>query len=496
MFLYNSLNRKKEKFVPIHPPFVKMYTCGPTVYNFLHVGNFRGPVVVNLLRQWLVSQGYQVTSLMNFTDVDDRIIHKATEEKCLSTDISERYIAEYKTDFFSLGLHPHDANPKVTESMEEIIDLISGLIKKNKAYEVNGDVMYSIDGFSGYGKLSGRKPEDLMAGVRIEVNETKKNPLDFALWKAAKPGEPYWPSPWGNGRPGWHIECSAMVCKHLGEEIDIHGGGMDLIFPHHENEIAQSEAYTEKPLSRFWLHWNMLNFAGQKMSKSLGNFLTLRDFLKKYNSEIYKWLILGVHYRSVCDFSEEAVDRAISGLARIYSAMALAENIILQKNPEWKDNLKEKIRLEKVLVSESFDKQLKHTWNKISESLNDDLNTPEVWAHVFELVRVLNSNLRRGIKTNDANFSIAISFLNLMYNLGDLMALFAEPAQEFLISLDDKLLKLKNLDRAEIQKIVDERWRAREGKDFKKSDELRVQLTTMGISVSDTPQGSYWECTK
>ena len=269
--IYNSQSKQLEEFKPIDPKHVKMYVCGPTVYNFLHVGNFRGVVVFNMVRNWLESLGYKVTYALNFTDVDDKIINRANELGMTPSELSEKYIAEYKKDFAAIGLRPHDMNPKVTEHMDDILNMVTTLIDKKAAYEAQGDVLYSIESFKDYGKLSGRHTEDLLAGARVEVDEKKRNPMDFALWKAAKPGEISWPSPWGPGRPGWHIECSAMIKNIFGEQIDIHGGGMDLIFPHHENEIAQSEGCTGKHFVKYWMHNNMLNFGGQKMSKSLGN---------------------------------------------------------------------------------------------------------------------------------------------------------------------------------------------------------------------------------
>ncbi len=333
--IYNTLGKNLEVFRPLKDGAVKIYVCGPTVYNLLHVGNFRGPVFFNFVRAWFEHLGYQVDYALNFTDVDDKIIAKANEEKKTAQEISEYYIAEYKKDFLSLNLRVHDRNPKVTDHMSDIVSLITDIIEAKKAYTTSGvqdgsmDVNFSIADSKDYGKLSGRNPDEMQAGVRIDVNEKKKNPLDFALWKSAKPFEPSWPSPWGPGRPGWHIECSAMIKSLYGDQIDIHGGGLDLMFPHHENEIAQSEA-CQKPGQHFvnyWMHWNMIQFSGAKMSKSIGNIISLRDFLKDHHAEIYKWMMLTPHYRSTAEFSEEAVHLAISGLARVYSALALAESI-------------------------------------------------------------------------------------------------------------------------------------------------------------------------
>ena len=478
--IYNSQSKQLEDFVPLTPGQVKMYVCGPTVYNFLHVGNFRGVVFFNLVRNWLEKQGYKVTYALNFTDVDDKIINRAHELGMSPFELSEKYISEYKKDFSSLGLRAHDFNPKVTEHMNEITSMVETLINNQKAYEVQGDVMYSIESFDGYGKLSGRITDELQAGARVDVDEKKKNPMDFALWKAAKPGEISWPSPWGPGRPGWHIECSAMIQKIFGEQIDIHGGGMDLIFPHHENEIAQSEGCSGKHFVKYWMHNNMLNFGGQKMSKSLGNIVTMREFLETNSAELYKWMILSVHYRTLSDFNEAALERATTGLARVYSALAMAESYITAD----------------VQPDAAFEKVTQEAWKKIEGALNDDFGTPEAFAALFEVVRQFNNQVRRGMKTNPAVAGKSLVFQKFVKEFGSLMSLFQEPAQEFLLKLDDLLLKKMNLERAAVEALVLERSKARENKDFAKSDELRAQLTGMGISVSDTVGGSFWEVTK
>jgi len=481
--IFNTESRKLEDFTPLEPGKVKIYVCGPTVYNYLHVGNFRGVVFFNLVRNWLEASGYQVEYALNFTDVDDKIIESAQKLGTPPAELAEKYILEYKKDFASLGLRPHDHNPKVTESMDEIRAMVAKLVENKMAYVADGDVLYAIAQFPDYGKLSGRQVEDLQAGARVEVDQKKKNPLDFALWKGAKPGEPAWPSPWGPGRPGWHIECSAMVERIFGDQIDIHGGGTDLIFPHHENEIAQSEGCTGKHFVKYWMHWNMLNFGNQKMSKSLGNFVTMREFLERYNSEIYKWMILSVHYRSPSDFSDEAVDRAVANLARIYSALAVAESL-LAGQPEG------------VTPEAGFEKLTQEAWQKVTEALNDDFGTPNVMAALFEVVRQFNNQVKRGIKANPAVLGKAQSFLGFARKLGQLLAMFQEPAQEFLGRLDDMLLVRMNLQRELIDQLVAERSQARSSKDFAKSDEIRKQLTAMGISVSDLPEGSFWEVTK
>lgn len=480
--IYNSQSRQLEDFKPLKEGEVKMYVCGPTVYNFLHVGNFRGVVIFNLVRNWLEHLGYRVQYALNFTDVDDKIIKRAEELKMDPKALSEKYIEEYKKDFAALGLRPHDYNPKVTEHMDEIISMVKALIENKKAYETQGDVMYSIASFKDYGKLSGRNPEELMAGARVEIDEKKQSPLDFALWKSSHyEGELAWPSPWGPGRPGWHIECSAMVHKIFGDQIDIHGGGMDLIFPHHENEIAQSEGCSGKHFVKYWMHNNMINFGGQKMSKSLGNTVTMREFLETNSAELYKWMVLSVHYRSASDFSEEGLHRSHASLARIYSALAVAESYLTPEVTQ---------------VDAGFAKVTEEAWSKMEAALNDDFGTPQANAVLFEVVRQFNAQVRRGLKSSPTVCGKALAFQQFVRRYGKLMSLFQEPAQEFLTQLDNQLLKQMKLSRAEVDAIVAERTQAREAKDFAKSDELRDKLNAMGIAISDTTQGTLWEVAK
>ena len=348
LHIYNTMSRKKEKFEPLTPGGVKMYVCGPTVYDYLHIGNFVGAIVFNMVRNWLEHIGYKVTYVYNYTDVDDKIIKRANDEGCKPEEIAEKYIAEFQKDFQALGLKAHSHNPRVTEHMDDIIKMVESLIEKGRAYVSGGDVLYSIEAFEDYGKLSGKNLDELMAGARVEVADHKQNPMDFALWKAAKAGEPYWESPWGNGRPGWHIECSAMSKALLGEQIDIHGGGKDLIFPHHENEVAQSEGCCDKDYVKYWMHNNFINFGNEKMSKSLGNVKTARAFLEEYNAEIFKYMILSTHYRTENNFSEDKIQSSVTALARVYASLALADDILKQDSvadqnldPEFKKQLEQ-----------------------------------------------------------------------------------------------------------------------------------------------------------
>jgi cysteinyl-tRNA synthetase len=480
--IYNSQSQRKVEFQPLTPGQVKMYVCGPTVYSFLHVGNFRGAIFFNLVRNWLEHRGFKVDFVYNYTDVDDKIIRAAEEQKVSPQDLANRFIGEFEKDFGALKLQRHTHNPKVTQFMDQIITFVQELIKNDKAYAVDGgDVYYNVRAFPNYGKLSHKNLDDLEAGVRIEVDSRKKNPADFALWKAAKPGEPSWTSPWGEGRPGWHIECSAMARTLLGDTIDIHGGGLDLIFPHHENEVAQSEGATGHPFARYWMHNNMLNFGSQKMSKSLGNVRSGRSFMEEYNPEILKYMMLSAHYRSVLDFSPVQIEHVISGLARIYSALALA-----QKTQGASDSD----------VPADFRQLLESSQQAVEKSLDDDFNTPEVLARLFEVVRAYNNVARAPGAVTPKKAAMAKAFLAWTKPLGEWLSLFLEEPADFLQTLDDMLLKHKNLSRAQVDQLVSARSEARLSKDYKKSDELRQQLVDMGIAVQDSAQGSEWEVAK
>ncbi len=483
--VYNTLTRKKEDFVPLKEGQVSMYCCGPTVYDYLHVGNFRGAVVYNFVRNWLEKSGHKVNFVYNFTDVDDKILQRAVQEQTTAHEIAERYIAEFKKDFATLGLRPHTSNPRVTEHIDGIIRLIQKLIDNKKAYAVDGEVFYSIRSFSEYGKLSQRKIDDMIAGSRVEVDTKKQDPLDFTLWKPAKPGEQSWPSPWSAGRPGWHIECSCMIHDILGEQIDIHGGGMDLIFPHHENEIAQGEGASGKQYARYWLHNNMFTFSGAKMSKSLGNIRTMRSFLEEYPAEIFKYLVMSVHYRSESEFSENTIAQAISGLARIYSALKVAN-----------EGLGDGLASAPSPAAQSFAQQIQQAQTQMNEAYDDDFNTSKAFADLFEIIRLFNQKIKPGTKSTADTQAICGLFKNFILENGKMMALFHEPPQEFLRSLDRMLLRQKDLDENHIENLVQERWSAKQKKDFARADQLRGELLAMGIEVRDTSQDSSWEVIK
>ncbi|MEO1815950.1 MAG: cysteine--tRNA ligase [Acetobacterium sp.] len=463
MKLYNTLTQKKETFVPIEAGKVRMYSCGPTVYNYFHIGNARPFIVFDVLRRFLEYSGYEVTFIQNFTDVDDKIINRSHEEGISPGDVSEKYIREYFTDADALGIKRASVHPKVSEHMPEIIAMIKTLEEKGLAYNVDGNVYYHVDAFKDYGKLSKQSIDDLKSGARIDVNDEKHSPLDFALWKKKKDGEPYWESPWGQGRPGWHIECSAMSKKHLGETIDIHGGGQDLIFPHHENEIAQSEGCCGKPFANYWVHNGYINIDNEKMSKSKGNFFTVRDIAKTVDLEAVRMFLLMAHYRSPVNFSEPLLKQAASALERLYTAkfqMAfLLENataeMITEKEQAWIDAL------------------VKYK-NDFVAAMDDDINTADAIAVIFELVRDLNSNL-------DAASSqpAIIAGQNL----------FAELTTVLGLAVKDKET---NLEEA-VEDLIAQRQAARKAKDFKRADEIRDELLAQGIVLEDTREGVKWK---
>ncbi len=481
--IYNTMARKKEDFVPIKPGEVKMYVCGPTVYDFLHVGNFFGAIFFNMVRNWLEKSGYKVTFIYNYTDVDDKIINRAIKDGVTSNEISEKFIVEFEKDYSRLGLKKHTMNPRVTQYLGKIVDFIAALVESKKAYVLGGDVYYDVTTFKEYGKLSNKNLDDLVAGTRVDINEKKRHVADFALWKASKPGEPSWPSPWGDGRPGWHIECSCMIYEILGETIDIHGGGLDLEFPHHENEIAQSEGRTGKTFVRYWMHNNMLTFGNQKMSKSLGNVRTGRAFIEEYNGEILKFLILSSHYRSQVDFSQEQIERMIGGLARFYSGLAFADKL-------------RRSNLPLVPLPLTFENALLQADEKIEAAMDDDFSTPEVMAAFYEVMKVFNTLCRTSGKARPDQQAVAEVFYSWMRKQGEMMALFQEKPQPFLNTLDNMILKKRGIDRANIDQLVTDRAKARVDKNYARSDELRAELTKIGILVQDSAEGSVWEVDK
>lgn len=481
--IHNTQSGKKEEFIPIEEGKVRLYLCGPTVYDFLHIGNYRGAIFFNAVRNWLEHKGYQVSYIYNYTDVDDKIINRAKEDGVTPKEISEKYIKEFQKDYELLQLRPHTKNPKVSEHMDDIIDFVKGLVEKKKAYVIDGDVYFDVKSFGEYGKLSNKNIDDMESGFRIDIDTRKKHPADFALWKATDEPDSSWDSPWGKGRPGWHIECSAMNRAILGESIDIHGGGLDLVFPHHENEIAQTEALTGKPFVKYWMHNNMLEFGSQKMSKSLGNVKTGRSFLEQYDGEILKYMMLQAHYRSTIDFSDAQIELAVRGLARIYSAMAHAQGLL-------------SLDMELVPVPEKFQQVITGADEDIEKDMDDDFNTPQMLARLFEVVRAYNNFARTPGKMTPEKKAVAEVFFHWLKNKGSILALFQLDPGDYLLALDNRLLAAKDLSRKDIDQLVADRSKARKDKDFVASDKIRDQLAEMGISIQDTPAGTFWEVDK
>ncbi len=461
MKLYNTLTRKKEDFVPITPGEVKMYSCGPTVYNYFHLGNARPFIVFDCLRSFLEYMGYKVTFVQNFTDVDDKLINKAKEEGCTVKEIADKYIKEYFVDSKGLGIREASVHPRATENIDAIIETIKTLIDKGHAYEVDGDVYFSTKSFKDYGKLSHQPLDDLESGVRKELEAGKRDPMDFALWKKRKDDEIGWESPWGIGRPGWHIECSAMVNRYLGKTIDIHSGGFDLIFPHHENEIAQSECANDAPFAHYWLHNGFINVNNEKMSKSLGNFFTVRDIAQKYDYEVIRFFMLSAHYRSPINFCDELMDAARTGLERMYNCVENLEHLAATA-PE--GDLHEDI----CTAAESYRE-------KFVAAMEDDLNTADAISVLFEMVRFINS--AKELNRTDARF-----YLDALKSLGGVLGLLQK--------------EIKKDISAEVEALIEERTQARKNKDWAKSDQIRDKLKEMGVVLEDTRSGVKWHLEK
>lgn len=452
MKIYNSQTRSLEQFVPIKDNKAKIYVCGPTVYDYIHVGNARPLIVFDLLRSYLKYTGYDVTFVVNYTDIDDKMIKRANEQNIDIKDLAKTFIKSYEENAASLNVLPADINPKATEHIGEIISLIKKLMEKGYAYKSDDGVYFDTQSYQDYGRLSKRNLEDLQAGARIQVNDCKKNPMDFALWKSEKPDEPSWNSPWGKGRPGWHIECSAMSMKHLGETIDIHCGGSDLLFPHHENEMAQSEGATGKTFVNYWMHNGYININNQKMSKSLGNFFTVNDILKEFDAEVLRFFIISVHYRSPVNFSFELMQQAQAGLKRLYTAKQMLQD--LKEKGQTDDEMRKAV--------EKFKQSFK-------TAMDSDLNTAEAIGTVFEFIKYANISL--GDDPNPANAYIAYeALMELMDVLGLLYKDTAEIPSEVLI-------------------LVEKRREARQNKNWAKSDELRDEIIALGYNVKDSREG-------
>ena len=453
MKLYNSMTRQKEEFVPIKEGEVKMYSCGPTVYNYFHIGNARPFIIFDTLRRYFEYIGYKVDFVQNFTDIDDKMINNANEQGITVKQLAEKFIGEYFTDAKGLNIKKATVHPCATENIDAIIDMVKKLVDNGYAYEVNGDVYFSTKKFKEYGKLSHQPLDDLEAGARISVDERKKDPMDFAVWKSQQPGEPAWESPWGPGRPGWHIECSAMVNKYLGETIDIHSGGKDLIFPHHENEIAQSEAATGKPFAHYWLHNGYINIDGTKMSKSKGNFFTVRDIAKEFDYEVIRFFMLSAHYRNPINFSHDLMEQSKNALDRLYNCL---ETMSFKMNGA---------------KSEKFDgaEKIEAYKQRFKDAMEDDINTADAISVLFEIVKDIN------MRMDEASKEELEAYTALLKELGGVLGILEKDKKEEIPE--------------EIRKLVDERTQARKNKDFARSDEIRDILLEKGVTLKDTRDG-------
>ena len=463
MKLYNTLTKQKEEFVPVHEGKVGMYVCGPTVYNYIHIGNARPMIVFDTVRRYFEYKGYDVNYVSNFTDVDDKIIKKANEEGVPASEISERFIAECKKDMEGLNIEPATHNPKATEEIDGMIAMISTLIEKGYAYEKNGTVYFRTRKFKNYGQLSKKNLDDMRAGIRIAVSDEKEDAMDFVLWKPKKDGEPYWESPWSEGRPGWHIECSVMSKKYLADEIDIHAGGEDLIFPHHENEIAQSEAANGVPFAKYWMHNAFLNIDNKKMSKSLGNFFTVRDISKEYDLQVLRFFMLSAHYRNPINFSHDLMEAAKNGLDRIITAVTNLTH--LEKSA--KDSAMTED--EKKVIDSTKD-----IYGKFEAAMDDDFNTADAISAVFELVKLANSN-----SSEDNTKEYITALKESIVTLADILGL--------------KVIKEEELLDEDIEALIAERQQARKDKNFARADEIRDELTAKGIILEDTREGVRWK---
>lgn len=471
--LYNTATHRKEKFRPIEPGQVGLYACGVTVYDLCHIGHARSVVVFDVIVRYLEWLGLEVNYVRNFTDVDDKIIARANEENVESGVIAQRYIDAFNEDMIPLGLRPANVEPRATKHIPDIIEAVQGLIDKGVAYESQGDVYFSVDDFPAYGQFSGHKLEDLRAGARVKVGEKKRNPLDFALWKMSKPGEPSWDSPWGQGRPGWHIECSVMAAKHLGQPFDIHGGGEDLVFPHHENEKAQAEALAGRSFVNYWLHNGFVKIDQEKMSKSLGNFLTIREILNRYHPEVLRLFLVSAHYRSPLDYSEEAMAEADEGLSRLYEALARAGDI-LGNNPHSSEG--------------PLAGQAQEARKVFQEAMDNDFNSAQALGGLFQLARTVNRTLDEGGPAGGLAQARAT-----LVELANVLGLLGRSPDQFAKEREELLLARRGLDPKAIQALVEDRTQARRDRDFAKADAIRDKLAEMGVIVFDSPQGTTWK---
>jgi cysteinyl-tRNA synthetase len=483
--IFNTLANKKVPLETLEPGLVKLYVCGITAYDYCHIGHARSALVFDMLVRYLRYRDYRVTFVRNFTDIDDKIIKRAAEQQTTCEELSERFIREFHADMAALKTVMPDLEPKATEHLPQIIKLIDELIAKGHAYQRGGDVYYRVESFAGYGKLSGRQLSDMQAGARVSVNEEKENPMDFALWKGSKPGEPTWASPWGPGRPGWHIECSAMSREYLGDTFDIHGGGKDLVFPHHENEIAQSEGASGQPFAKNWIHHGFVTIKEEKMSKSLGNFLTIREVLADHHQEVLRFFVFTTHYRNPLDYSDTALKDSAVGLERLYSAVAALENLPAA-DPHAAPTIGAEERGKLATLEERF-----------QEAMDNDLNTAQALGVIFEAVKDLN-RLRQQLPAPAAPADL--DFLQgigaLLTKLCGIMGLLSEPPAAFLLSLRAQELSELTIAPEEIEQLIRERREARTAKNWQRADEIRDQLLAAGVELKDGAAGTTWQAKK
>ena len=472
--VYNTLHRKKEPFEPLDPGKVRMYVCGPTVYDSCHIGHARSVVVFDVIARYLKAIGYEVLYVRNFTDVDDKIIDKANQLGVESTTVAEKFIKEFYDDMDALNVERATIEPKATDHITQIIQFIEKLAIGGFAYQVEGDVYFSVEKFKEYGKLSGRKLDEMEAGARIDIDERKNNPFDFVLWKSAKPGEPFWESPWGKGRPGWHIECSVMSSEYLGVTFDIHGGGKDLCFPHHENEIAQSESISGELFVKYWIHNGFVNINQEKMSKSLGNFLMIKDVLKTYHPEVVRFFLLSNHYRSPIDFTEKAMDEARKGLDKMYALFLRVDNTIgLESNQ---------------------DIETGDCWQQFCEAMDDDFNSAQGIGIIFDTVRTVNRLLDQYESSGSDQIKLTIqSDIEDIRRTSNILGILLEKPDEYFDKKQTQVLEQKSIDPAMIAKMVEARNAARKAKDWKKADQIRNQLADMDVILEDRPEGTVWK---
>ena len=481
--IYNTRTGDKTELKPLEDSHVKMYVCGITAYDYCHIGHARSALAFDMIYRYLLYRGYKVTYVRNFTDIDDKIINRANEQGTSTEELSERFIRMFHEDMAQLGVASPTIEPKATEHVQEIIGMIQGLIDKEMAYQVDGDVYYAVDTFKDYGILSKRSLDDMQAGARIEVNERKRNPMDFALWKSSKEGEPTWDSPWGPGRPGWHIECSAMSKKYLGDSFDIHGGGKDLIFPHHENEIAQSMGATGSPFVNIWVHHGFVTIKDEKMSKSLGNFLTIRDVLERFSPEGLRLFVFSTHYRSPLNYSEEAIQDAETGLERLYECLAEITRL-----PESGDTSTGSV------VSKKDMAKLTGLEDRFQKVMDNDFNTAQAIAQLFEAVKILNKIIRTlPVGPNQDDLDVLHNTGDTIKELAGIMGLLVEDPVAHVTAIQDKLLKRLDLDTEAIEKLIQERSLARQDKDWARGDAIRDELLAKGVELKDGPEGTTWK---